>query len=682
MYLYCKGQSRQSSHPDVDIPSELIRDVVVSEAEYSASLSDFDPYIGDQMASLYCLDKRHKHAFLAFPTGEVASDLNMSELLFPKTSGARLVPNLRPIRQFETPILQIATFPPFSDGFDRSPVLAIRTYASTSFFSVALNQGSTSAASRLGVSELACHQTSDLGGRAVVDVQLSSSPRRATLVDNQEHKCGICINDECRQMIRKPEDFAGGPEDTFWRLALSDDSREYFLASSKNIMNTDFREPSQGTALYKIWSSQDLLTSIDFISDEGLLQVATTSELLWLDKRYPGRAVLAIKHGREFDRTLQLRTAHVRNRLFMNTDPEKGIRPPENAEAVYDTLERMSSYLQEANSPKEHMLTTFDIAFRSGDEPLQASRADFLTQSNLSNKRGYRALMQDRIPMDNLRKQVPWQSDVTPFLRRFSNDIADKPQDISDRLTSHNLNMDDYRPGPSIRRETEAREQLTLDLALSTTVFSPQPFSHSRPHEPDGDLLDNVSRATEAMSLGAAELPELQFGFLSPTFKDHYKNQDDGGPRQFATPSGVRLLLKEWDVGSDPDAYEYHDPYSSEESAAVPPRPTKAPTPMRRNIHTSGAVQSQRPPVIASSQVPPAVASKPPMKPFDLQKHPSQERIRRMPIVMNVQSQDAPAEPATQFSQEFMASTQVVAGPYGGRQGFTKKPQKKRLGGF
>jgi hypothetical protein len=33
-------------------------------------------------------------------------------------------------------------------------------------------------------------------------------------------------------------------------------------------------------------------------------------------------------------------------------------------------------------------------------------------------------------------------------------------------------------------------------------------------------------------------------------------------------------------------------------------------------------------------------------------------------------------------SQDFMTSTQILPGPFGGRQLIKKKPAKKRLGGF
>jgi hypothetical protein len=38
---------------------------------------------------------------------------------------------------------------------------------------------------------------------------------------------------------------------------------------------------------------------------DSLIRLASTSEIIWLDERYNRRPVLAFKHHREYDRTLQ-----------------------------------------------------------------------------------------------------------------------------------------------------------------------------------------------------------------------------------------------------------------------------------------------------------------------------------------------------------------------------------------
>src|SRR5579863_5893913 len=121
-------------------------------------------------------------------------------------------------------------------------------------------------------------------------------------------------------------------------------------------------------------------------------------------------------------------------------------------------------------------LSRFDIAFHSGEEPRHASRADFLTQSALSSRRGFHALAK-RVPREMLTKGAAWHVNLGQVLQGFVPDIADDIHSIVERLRRYDLILDDYRSGSSLRRESEAREQLAIDLALSTDVYSAQPFA-------------------------------------------------------------------------------------------------------------------------------------------------------------------------------------------------------------
>jgi hypothetical protein len=142
-------------------------------------------------------------------------------------------------------------------------------------------------------------------------------------------------------------------------------------------------------------------------------------------------------------------------------------------------------------------------------------------------------------------------------------------QSIAERLRQYDLVLDDYRSGSSLRRESEAREQLAVDLVLSTDVYSAQSFANGEAKETEDDELETMSRAAEAMTLSERELPSSHFGYLSPIpAPDHHPippKPAENASTSVALPLGVRLLLAEWHIGADPDQYAYHDPYDDDQ---------------------------------------------------------------------------------------------------------------------
>ena len=324
-----------------------------------------------------------------------------------------------------------------------------------------------------------------------------------------------------------------------------------------------------------------------------------------------------------------------------------------------------------------------DVAFRSGNEPDAPSRTDFLTQNELNSTRGYRALVQHRIPVEQIAKQASWHHNIHSTINKFIPELSTLPEETSEDLKVHNLQIDDYRAGTSLRREGDAREQLTLDLSLSTDIYVPHPLqlSPSSSGSLEDDAFETMSRATEAMSIGVPEPPPVNFGFLRPDFNrtdDHYAEDKDGHEHKTEQPAGVRLLLKDWEIATDPESYVYYDPYGiSGVGAPRPVRPTRLPP---INETAFRPTQSQRaPPVVASSMPmapPPIISSQP---------------ARAAPRA-NWQSQDVtmtphrtglyPSQDESQSQETFIPSTQVLPGPFGGRPAIKKKPAKKRIGGF
>lgn len=235
----------------------------------------------------------------------------------------------------------------------------------------------------------------------------------------------------------------------------------------------------------------------------------------------------------------------------------------------------------------------YDIAFRSSEEPIDKSRADFLTRCSINSKRGYRALLQSRLPLQQLAKQVPWTFRLAPFIHRtipeFSEDIATTTKNIR----RHDLLFNTEGVGPLLHRETEAREQLALDLTLASNVYSPMRIERKQLNLDSAfdDMLETMSRATEAMSLGPSDIPAMKFGFFRPSLPAiNYTANSNGqlGVQQHLIPNGVNLLLQDWSIGADPRAYEYVDPYGV--------------APSLRHTHTQPSIRPAR-----SQQGPPTL---------------------------------------------------------------------------
>ncbi|KAL5511153.1 hypothetical protein ACEPAH_4368 [Sanghuangporus vaninii] len=295
-------------------------------------------------------------------------------------------------------------------------------------------------------------------------------------------------------------------------------------------------------------------------------------------------------------------------------------REEATVEEVYDLLENMPTYWQRSDTGEEHMRTLFDIAFGSGEEPQHPSRADFLTGTVLNSARGYRARRQGHLPVSEITKKSGWHADIRPTLHKISPDVFHDPEGDGPSELDHNESEEWIGPEPykvgrdedipkADRRETEAREELALDLTLAAHVFSAALIRN--PTLPSGVEVSRedasfLTQETEKLSLSdssgkAKEPPHIKFGFLRPVYrKDGIKKRKDprqsdeeeeegSGPKGAEKgkgkervqaqaeeeqeeeaaaagetpkiPLGVRLLLSEWIIGEDPYKYEYVDPY-------------------------------------------------------------------------------------------------------------------------
>lgn len=277
-------------------------------------------------------------------------------------------------------------------------------------------------------------------------------------------------------------------------------------------------------------------------------------------------------------------------------------------------------------------------------------------------------MLQGRLASQPLTVGASWNTNISRILHVLDTEEWSTTEGLTDGLRRFDLVHNTQCTFLSVKRQTTAREQLTLDLALSTNVFSGYAFAKRS----DCQALETM---TENLSLDGEPAP-VDFGFLRPVQKasTYYKrdHEDEDEERVLSFPISVRLLLKDWEVGVDPQEFVYIDPYDDTTEPNLR-RPLKAKPAFssREEGAQTFAAQSQRPPMV--------VASNSISIPTDA--------ARSVPT--RIQSQGLPhiesqfSVPSTGASQELVTSTQVLPGPYGGRPiASKKKAAKKRLGGF
>ncbi|KAL1722548.1 hypothetical protein EV715DRAFT_192366 [Schizophyllum commune] len=862
--------------PDVDVTAELIREEITHDEELARDTVTFDPLAGNTLAPVVYYDSpTQATTCLAFPTGELGSDLNISPYTHNADEGNTFIPQARPARTFPTPIQQIVAHSPASGIWNQSTYLAVRTLGAT-HVSQLKTQPSTSI---MQLEDCLTLKRAHTSGKYIVD--MGFQPSGPTFVATSSY----CIY---RKTVVQPLDTTS-QNDQFWRLGLNPSTSTFLLASSSAVRRIDPRISETPTSIFSLAKPPERLTAIEDDPTENTIRLCTTSQLLWLDSRFSTRPLLSYVHGRQYDPSLQLHTARVRgaplsflssphngiftvydvsrgdgdliyahtspyalsaiparsfvgqtlfrhpslnddilslscirldarggltcsdlyfgdegegeaalrtrvnwsvevkelastaenaesdsgplgmqdkvemnlrpayDRVFRQYDEERRTAQEQDTESVYDLLDNVTNYWQQADEYPDHILTTYDVLFRSGDEPKNPSRADFLTQNAINSLRGYRALVQDRIPLDSMRKGAKWYWDMGSSLARLDGDFESMDVgEMEERLKRWNLageegraaeegnegadhSPEGTRTAASLRRETEARQQLTLDLALSRHVFSARPFL------PPAEESDDLEAMTSALSIDT-EPPPVHFSYLTPLKKDHYAR--DAGPtagnanatsdpnttdvanttldsaappdasdQTLTLPPGPRLLLSEWTLGEDPSEYEFHDAYdadAAERPPSVARRKAAKPT-STAGILSAELQQRSQPPFVVASQPPPVMASQPPpvvasQRPPGIPTRPSFPITQRPPVFMSTQPparrplQAAGSEPNmdighsrmdvgqsqpnAEFSQsqsqgmDFMPSTQVLPGPFGGRPAPKKKPAKKRVGGF
>jgi hypothetical protein len=60
--------------------------------------------------------------------------------------------------------------------------------------------------------------------------------------------------------------------------------------------------------LYFVQKPEELITYIEGPQQDHICRFVSTTELLWVDDRFPEKPLLGYKHGRRYDRTLATHT--------------------------------------------------------------------------------------------------------------------------------------------------------------------------------------------------------------------------------------------------------------------------------------------------------------------------------------------------------------------------------------
>ncbi|KAJ3895659.1 hypothetical protein GG344DRAFT_38361 [Lentinula edodes] len=767
--------------PDIEIAAELVREELSTDAQVTRDLEQYDPFSRNVLELLYMPNLPDTPKFLAFPMGVTGSDLSIYSLNGLGDNNMSFQASSETVKSFTTPVLQLVS----SQILANSPnmFLAVRTMGSTTL----LRARYTPDFPQADFTELSNITRDDTGERPSVDIKFHSKQSDVLFVNEEGrlYKSGI----ENGQLSVATEVISGIAQaygyvlrrtayhgikncdsaDKYWRLAVAGDNEDgCLLSSSKIVQELDFR--TDGVALNLLGidtTTGEKLTWIEDSEDSYLIPLVSTDRILWLDRRFAGKPLLGIKHGRNYDRTLALRTVIIRgihhslmtsrkNKLITVYDvsrsteqllhadnapysfsvntrenrfsgdayvnmgdqykmfriSERGrltcvdlkqsgnditssfaatqffpsetnvipamrphfgavgarefsqtnLRPAyeqlfpsivsidtqeeENSEAVYDLLEQLPSFWQQ-DTPIEQVLTTYDILFRTGDEPGHTSRADFLTETVFNSARGYRILLQDRLPVQSLMDGASWYSDIAPIMKHFDESTVGNIRSIAERFRSFDLCLSPDHPIQASRRQNKAREQLALDLTLSKDIFSTQRFTQF-PRTPAGDC-------TEASGPPAP----VHFHYLQPMpRRDHY-SREEHQEDNVNFPFGVGLLLEDWDVGVDPDKYIYDNTYDVKAELNLE-------TTQKIRVQPVQSQTTLLPSSLSQSQMPPSIAILPVNQPLAL------------PLrVSGVQSQMT--EPTEVESQVLMTSTQVLPGPFGGRPTAVgkKKPAKK-----
>ncbi|KAG8748488.1 hypothetical protein FRC10_003621 [Ceratobasidium sp. 414] len=371
--------------------------------------------------------------------------------------------------------------------------------------------------------------------------------------------------------------------------------------------------------------------------------------------------------------------------------------------SVVDIVDLAPSAFQRANEPIDRIMTQHDM-IRIVSQEASGANPRTLFASSRSLPLPSAATLLKFVTQLRARtyEAAPWSFDLSEVQRRLS--PSSTPTPSPKELSAFNTNQasvgdEENTLNRAGAKDERAREEIALDLALATTIYSSLPFQPSRPRLPPAPIArgddEMLSVAASALTLEEAEPPHLNHVQPCPT-----EGLIDGkmGAEQRQSLI-VRLLASEWDPDSSVDDYEFFDPYGQDYDVSMPAWKLSARTKADREALQQAksmlsttrvglGVRSVNKPLLPSMQIPrpkPAAlkqdarrARQGPSRLGESQPEPS--------VIQTMSSQ--PREPEYSQTSQMVGSsqipsTQVLAGPFGGRPGAaTTRRKKPRLAGF
>ncbi|CCA69659.1 hypothetical protein PIIN_03598 [Serendipita indica DSM 11827] len=348
---------------------------------------------------------------------------------------------------------------------------------------------------------------------------------------------------------------------------------------------------------------------------------------------------------------------------------QRASEPPNISASAVDvvtTLERLKRVWQEVETSRGNIITLAELVLSAGSDPTRIPRAAFLNRTHLSSHYGHAVFHQNLLPsVAMLAEGAAWSYDLRNTFNRI--EVAAKGNDE-----------------PSSGRssvERMAKNQLELDLHLSSYVFSQQPLRAPTTRQITSTH-GSLEQATASLSITDDPPPPVEFFFLNPKLSGAEEGSRSTHPTILDEdePSiGLRRLLAEWPIGEDPDLYNYISPladpmaYESGNSRRMA-RPRSQP---EANPYPSQTLAA--PPKIGMSQL----HSLPKVNTTVLHGKSRIGGLTLGPVrSSSPQAQPLPAVLSQIVKEDALSSTQVLPGKFGGRPRAAGKKPKKHIGGF
>ncbi|CAK5262766.1 unnamed protein product [Mycena citricolor] len=405
----------QTFLPDLEIPAELIRDELTNDANFQRDSQAFDAFAGNRLEVVgvegpEVVSARNLH--LAFPMGELGCDLNIS----PWTTDES---------QIFGPAAQIDNHSSFI----------------------------LSQCSKLRVQEFASISSAQIGGKPAVDVK--HLPESNLLLVNrcgQVYHCNWDANTTIVDHILND----ANPSDPFWRLELTDRSDACWLLCKENLRELDLR--SRQSVLDIAFG--ETYTSVEDCTQDHLLRLCSTSHLTWFDRRKASQPVLAYKHHRSYDRTLEAKTITIGNKHYTTlSSKDNGLV------TIYDVSN--AGLISANDSP--FCLSATVPGKQIGQIFLKSdSDVKFLRLSDLGAIHGWQ--ITDKHPVE---LKVDWSEDV----RRLHSESA-ALRDEPTRLGAHQPTLIDLSPAyekifyPKDEDELEESAEALYDMIEKAPTLS------------------------------------------------------------------------------------------------------------------------------------------------------------------------------------------------------------------